>query len=457
MSTERSSSAVRNLRSIFENKDTEAKTPERARSASQEVAREGRRPLSKVRSSFVTVEGAGRMAKTPEGTEDMAELTRESSASLRRQSFSENGDDHDQLLALKKIVSQETERREKDSSVQETIPEAAIESTPISTPTLEPKEDQVLPVKTPSKLSTSTTANPDKPVTAADEEEVVLKTADLTDAKAVSAGDALNIDAEDLSENALPKSTAPEPTKDTATRSKPAPISSTSTKPVAASVKSPLLTKQTSKAPPKELNRKVSRSSLTAPTAASVARAAEKRESLASNAFTTAKVRARESTRPVNISSHLLAPTAASRAKHEQDFGKSVDSRASRVSAKASTTRPAPRTSLAHAPSSDSHNTSRKTAPSDGSFLDRMTRPTAASQSRAQEKYDGKPPVRKALPLHKKAAVSKLNGTTNHPAAVAEPITPTAEAVEAEEDDSIFDLSSGTPVIPSAGEESTSA
>ncbi|QIW97097.1 hypothetical protein AMS68_002615 [Peltaster fructicola] len=423
------------------------------------IREQGHRSKDTRASTFSKSRGCPRRQKATleKGTEDMAELTRESSASLRRQSFSENGDNHDQLLALKKIVSQESERREKDSSVQEAIPEAAIESTPISTPTLEPKEDQALSMKAPSKLSTTTTANPDKPVTAATEEEVALKPADPTDAKAVSVGDALDADAEDLSENARPKSTASKPTKDTAARSKPAPVSSASTKPVAAALKSPLITKQASKAAPKELSQKVSRSSLTAPTAASVARAAEKRESLASNASTAAKGRARESTKPVSISSHLLAPTAASRAKHEQDFGRSVDSRSSRGLAKASTTRPAPRTSLAHAPSSESQNTGRKPVASDGSFLDRMTRPTAASQSRAQEKYDGKPPARKALPLHKKATVSKLNGTTKHPAAVGGPITPTAGTVEAEDDDSIFDLSSGTPVKPSAGEEPTSA
>ncbi|KAJ8606877.1 hypothetical protein MRB53_040630 [Persea americana] len=70
MSTERSSSAVRNLRSIFESKESEREASEiRAHSGSRAASREGRsRPLSKVRSSFVAVERPS-MASTAEQTD----------------------------------------------------------------------------------------------------------------------------------------------------------------------------------------------------------------------------------------------------------------------------------------------------------------------------------------------------------------------------------------------------
>ncbi|KXL41437.1 MAG: hypothetical protein FE78DRAFT_83626 [Acidomyces sp. 'richmondensis'] len=144
MSSERSSSAVRNLRSIFENKASDAaaaaaantSAPDhRGRSSAGWNDNTPSRPTSKVRASFVPVEpaaGSITMASTTELGESggsVPELTREeSSAGRRRGSFSEGSDNMLPELRKTTSVSEEAERREKASNVAETIPEVAIES-----------------------------------------------------------------------------------------------------------------------------------------------------------------------------------------------------------------------------------------------------------------------------------------------------------------------------------------
>jgi hypothetical protein len=141
MSPNRSSSQVRNLLAMFENNNNSSPTntthadstsPDRGRSNGHlSPASNGDRPLSKVRSSFVSVEHGIPSSPTPamdidpQKTKEEYQSRQESSASLRRHSFSlDEGSD-----AVANLM------------VAETIPEAAIEQTPAATtPAVEAKD-----------------------------------------------------------------------------------------------------------------------------------------------------------------------------------------------------------------------------------------------------------------------------------------------------------------------------
>ncbi|KAF2738369.1 hypothetical protein EJ04DRAFT_509545 [Polyplosphaeria fusca] len=110
------------------------------------------------------------------------------------------------------------------------------------------------------------------------------------------------------------------------------------------------------------------------------------------------KPRPKSPTRPVRLPSHLTAPTASSKAKHEEEQQKVArrPSTATRTAPKPAPTAHKPsRQSLA--PSSASTTTQRpesrtstKGAPG-ASFLERMQRPTAASQKKVHEKLASPP------------------------------------------------------------------
>lgn len=471
MSPDRFSSGVRNLRSIFENKGSEADTPDRQeRSPGDLAADETKRPLSKVRSSFVTV---GSRAESPTmDTSHMPELARQSSAARRRPSFSQNEDNYEELENLKRIVSEESEKREREPGVQETIPEAAIESTPEGTPRMQPRDDRTMGdvSHTTSKLSEMTVAgdedsppadpdksvtgdgdlppvNPDKPVTGAEEEPSGLTPADPADEGAVSGGAALPPVVEDLRKEKTsgtpeingnqdhsagkPNSTqAPTAKKPSPTTKTNPPAASTQTAPKAAreDAKRPAGAPSSAKtkAPRRDLNRKVSRPSLAAPTAASSAKAAgaETRESLPSTASPSVKPKPREPTKAVQLSSHLLAPTASSRAKHDtappnkHTTEPSAATVAARPRPKPGPGKPTPRSSLApqqRSESRTSQNSSRRSAAPDGSFLDRMMRPTASSQSKSHDKFEKKSPPRTSTSANRKPATLKTNGVARAP------------------------------------------
>ena len=194
-SDSRSSSAVRNLRSIFENKASEQTTPDsRGRSpngigggggSDKENNYNLQQPRSKVRASFVAVEPAPSMAASIEN------------ASGRRGSFGEADGD----LALRKVIS--------DQQDELGVPEAAIESMPPSvaaTPLKPPNFGQLghdtihsSMVKTEKEAE-----NPDKPVMGAEEEPGDMKPADPANEDAVSGGEALPPVAEDLTSTTKP-------------------------------------------------------------------------------------------------------------------------------------------------------------------------------------------------------------------------------------------------------------
>jgi len=419
MSTERSSSAVRNLRSIFETKnhlDNSSSPDSRGRSTSGLGSQENSRPTSKVRASFITVDKPGEMASAVMGEEGglghvLPGLKRESSAGLRRGSFTENDENGEALLQLKKTVSQEADRRERDSKVPEAIPEHAATSnaaTPLLKPDTEQKDEAVEESPLAHKVDKEP-ANPDKPATAAEEDPAELQPAEPTNEAAVSGGEALPPVAEDLrpksEETPAPASDASasaelgaavekakqQPAKPTP-NGKPAPISTKTAsqhkqplRSPASQAKSPLSDKaQQPVASRREPAKKAFRSSLTAPTAASVARAASGSSKPSPPSKPAAK---REPTKPIDIS-RLTAPTAASKAREGAAPAPSTNGRASTTTRPkpAVSARPTPRSSLQR-PDSRASQASKKPAhaPADGSFLERMMRPTAASAGKAKD------------------------------------------------------------------------
>ncbi|KAK5113650.1 hypothetical protein LTR62_003277 [Meristemomyces frigidus] len=455
MSTDRSSSAVRNLRSLFENKTPDNSSLDtRGRSPSHLTEPSPSRGTSKVRASFVSVERE-RMATA--GAEEgvgsgMADMKRSSSAGLRRGSFSENDGESEGLLQLKKTVSEEAERRLKDSKVSEAIPEDAAVSAH-ATPDVEAStngdeqhvEDSPL---APKREQDQPPANPDKPNTSAEEEPGQMKPADMTSEAAVSGGEALPPAVEDLRPESLSAEQQGEEAKATEddvpaakeveSAAKPSPGSakeagkhtSSATKAPAKPAPAPKSTSSSTK--PSQLAKKASRSSLSAPTAASVARAAgqDRTASTSSTKSAHPPMPKRDATKPIDLPSRLTAPTAASRARHELISTSSSAQSTSNLKAstatrpKTATAKPTPRTSLARPESRSSHTSKKPTtsAPADGSFLERMMRPTAASSSKVHDKTEVKSPPRGS----KTAALkSKLN---EHAAKKQEPSNVNANA-----------------------------
>ncbi|WPG98078.1 Hypothetical protein R9X50_00086400 [Acrodontium crateriforme] len=450
MTAERSSSAVRDLRSIFENKSA-ATSPEilpNARGRSPHGLfpnsnKENHRPTSKVRASFVAVEALPIMAQA-ESIVDPTDLRRASTASMRRGSFSfADGEEVPAMSDLKKSVSQEQERRANDSTVSDTIPETAVESAqPTPLPGSGGKQEKSNPFE--SKIVDehvdTPTANPGTPVTSAKEELVDLTPTETITPAAVAGADVVTSPVQEdapkpekavngtekletrpaaKTESSKKLATKPpvngKPASTSAkTTSKPAPIHSkpaVAVKPVAPVVTSPAVSS------------KHSRSSLTAPTAASVARAHAADKAAAVKPQTT-KPKPRESLRPSELSSRLTAPTAASKARQESAANTTPSKFDGRASLPVRTTKPPvtslrtnPRASLAPGqglPTSPraSRMSMTKTVPSTsgGSFLDRMTRPTAASANRTTEKVEPKSPTRPRPAPVASPAKTKTNG-----------------------------------------------
>lgn len=396
MNNERSHSAVRNLRILFETKSSDGTTETRGRSPGSD--KEGSRPRSRIRASFVAVDPTGTMVA--DEAAGMSDLQQEPSNGQLRDGLSEVGEDSKEIDA----VVDEHAPREPDLDSKETIPESGIDRVR-STPGVDAvkKPSEVVPTQdTPA-------ANPDKPTTGAEEEPSGLKPADPTSQDAVSGGEALPAVAEDLT----PIASTEIKKIESRANGKPTSISTKApAKAAAGPIKSPMGQPKTPTAaistpskiespkPATKLpTRKPSRSSLAAPTAASVARAAAAVEKTAPATIDKhsppSKPKPRDVTKPLDISARLTAPTAASRAKHEQAESVSIPTHTNLTPS----TKPTPRVSLANGQRPISRvslgASSRKPPPPpDGSFLERMTRPTAASQNRAQEKVEMKSPQR---------------------------------------------------------------
>jgi len=509
MSSERSSSAVRNLRSIFENKSSDAVTgpDHRGRSSAGWHDDTPSRPTSKVRASFVPVEpatGSTTMASTMEEGETgsgMPELTREeSSASRRRGSFSEGSDRMLPEPRKTLLVSEEAERREKASNVAEAIPEFAMESA-AATPSLAvtTARDKEMAMETPlvkvevskkkekkgkkgkveEKEAVKSEEGVAAVVAATEGEQSAVKTAEPVEpVEQASAGrvEVLKPVVKDpqaaetpqssgtVTESPLPSIVASAPLHSPApsasdTDSKPAATAKTTSQPTEAAktsvvapkpapsskttapvLKSPTTTISHPKPDAtKTPTKKASRSSLTAPTAASVARmaagTAASHHSLKHSP--PSKPKPRDATKPIDLPSRLTAPTAASRAKHEPELAK-PSSATSRP--KPHSTKPTSRSSLApgQRPGSSGSTTAGKkqaSHPPDGSFLERMMRPTAASAGKTHDKVEtSKSPGRKSTAAAQaKASVSsaKTNGHVKKPAKIGSSRPGTARSEDA--------------------------
>lgn len=304
-----------------------------------------------------------------------SELHRESSKGLRRASFSDNMDGV-AAGALRDTISTEQARRDEDSTVGETIPESAIES---AAPTPLVEVDQQLGAPKVDKPA----GNPDKPVTGVEEEPASIKPADPASEDAVSGGAALAPDAEDLRKPEVTKTSKQAPTangngKLSGITTKDMPKSSNALKSPASQPRTPLSPKVPSPAstvtspnPTTQAGKKTSRASLTAPTAASVARAAAADKAAASK-HAAPKPKPREVTKPLDVSSRLTAPTAASRAKHEPAAAApAIPKPTTTAKPKTATSKPA-RQSLARPESRGSQTSTRRPAgPVDSSFLER--------------------------------------------------------------------------------------
>lgn len=210
MSENRSSSGVRNLRAMFENQ--KSTSPERRdRSPNGLLASaEQERPLAIVRSSFVSIDQpSGTMDISPEVSKPEPSR-RSSTASLRRESFSlDETDNKSTIDTLKKTVSEERDARRESAIIPETVPEAAVETTPAAgTPAVEAEDHMAIGNHTTQKASNGDmddvaskleamtlpdedvpAANPDKPVSAVEEEPGQLKPSDPKEARAINGED----------------------------------------------------------------------------------------------------------------------------------------------------------------------------------------------------------------------------------------------------------------------------
>jgi hypothetical protein len=257
MTEQRSSSAVRNLRSLFENKanaDNDDNDPRgRSPSSRLSVSDPNGRPLSKIRSSFINVQHPIMDSPTPIPNHVVASTKRASAFENRTESFSTNNLDKDAVSALKKEVADEQIRRQSNPDIfaAELADEGAMEST-TNTPAVEPREEQAMgvidhaaarltamelptPDEEPEEEERQTEAatpasekngideneppaNPDKPTTGAEEEKGALKPAMAVNEDAVSGGQALPPVAEDLrpknkkADTTPPKRQAAQPT-----------------------------------------------------------------------------------------------------------------------------------------------------------------------------------------------------------------------------------------------------
>ncbi|KAK5006617.1 hypothetical protein LTR28_006285 [Elasticomyces elasticus] len=407
MSNARSSSGVRNLRAMFENTEAGSPSPSAGdRPANDASNTEKARPLSKVRTSFVSVELSGDQT-VPE--QQKGGEKNHSTASLRRDEFSmDKKDDKAALNRFKKTVSDEHEERQNDTRVGETTPESMIEASSAATPADKPTGDGAMgnivesAGNNPKEMALPEGDTPasdlGKPTSAADHQLDGTTPVHSTNKAVGVGGEVLPQSHEGLRKGSptaqeehqpkTPSSAAPSrkartsatrpaivkknssPNANTPAVTLRSPKSATTSRHPVTQPKSPAVPK--TPVPPKppssaksampvtspsqaqeakrDPSRKASRTSLTASTASSAAKSkpppAAKPASAPSQSkpSATAKPRPKSPTRSVKVSNHLTAPTASSAAKHDPSQ-LSLSTSTTSVSRKPSTvhrTRPPP-------------------------------------------------------------------------------------------------------------------
>ncbi|KAH0364976.1 hypothetical protein KCU65_g6451, partial [Aureobasidium melanogenum] len=354
------------------------------------------RPLSKVRSSFVSVEHGSPSSPTPamdidpqKTKDEYQSRQQESSASLRRHSFSLD-DGSNAITNLRQSMTQEEERRGSNPMVAETIPEAAIEQTPaVTTPAVEAKDylaagqiahgnndmpqsklrdevsaEDVVEPATATQTSDTEAAqpmtlpaddmpadNPDKPVSGVQEEPGSMQPSDLTDRSLVSPTPDASADNKSAPPAELP-SRARRGTVTAVDASpasvphRPANIVATAPEPSAEALpKTPTPDKKASLPTPVKKSPAAKPSSTLSPkppvrkpSNSSLTQAKSKADAASTKTKSpqSKPTRPRSPTRPIKVSSHLTAPTAASAARQDSQPSKASVS----VSKPAVTNRP---------------------------------------------------------------------------------------------------------------------
>ncbi|KAF7877294.1 hypothetical protein EAF04_000977 [Stromatinia cepivora] len=360
-------SNIKNLRAMFEqnNKETSGSPPERGRSPGDAIlfspgsSTTPPRPLSKVRTNFVTVERSAQQAGQAiqlglkrQDSSSESNMASGGSMAKRRTSFSLDEQSNPQETAeRKKSISQEFEARKASTMVDEPIPESALAETPafevnkqigdpepIKGPLPERGRELAKPaeIKEKPKKSEEASKAPDasSPAIGAGKSptsRAVAATKDLlkvsdkaTKTKSATRPAPISTGKSSTTPKPSPRTTSPPKS------SKPAP--KTPTTPTASSEKEGRLQKSKTpekkaslpaKTPEKKPGKKTSSNSLAA---SSGARASSKPRSASRPAVKTrippsppqsglSKTKAKSPTRPVQLPASLLAPTAASGSK----------------------------------------------------------------------------------------------------------------------------------------------
>ncbi|TAQ91185.1 hypothetical protein B7494_g560 [Chlorociboria aeruginascens] len=396
-------SGVRNLRAMFENKEQSTSPPDRGRSPSGSIAPGSSgtspRPLSKVRTNFVTVERSGQL-----GMGLRRDNSSDPSPMGRRTSFSADGAANE-----KTELSVGTDLDTKKKTTEQAMPEFAIK-----TPATE-EEKQLAEDSKKAEEATPAGKVEVKKASPMESQNPTISTKSSTISNGHTSGPVKPIE-------------KPPPSR---TTSKPAPISTLKTGNSSKSLKSPAIPK-TPTTPIKSLAKdsltkspakKGERDSSKAPVAKS------SRPSVASTSGPTLKTRIppsppqtgfvkpkpRSPTKPITLPASLTAHTASSGSKTssggQPPTSRPSTSRASqhgvtRSLSRASNTAPKPtasksRPSLGPPPTTVRKQPSRQSLPStahaDEGFLARMMRPTASSASKTADGNPITPPKKTQL------------------------------------------------------------
>ncbi len=429
------------------------------------------RPLSKVRTSFVTVERSGQM-----GVALKRENSGDPSMSKRRASFSIDEQEHPKETAERKeSIATEFEARKNSTIVQDTIPESAIE-TPTSEldkriggPSLDQKRDTPKPAKIDSKVEQKKAASGSSNGHANGTTKPAAATSSgkPTTAKTISKPTAISTAKTTATTKASPKKAK-------------TPIPKTPTTPVRSHLKE-APAKTPDKKPEKQPEKKTSRASLASsniakpaskPATAAAHGSAPKTRIPASPPQTGfVKPRPKSPTRPIKLPASLTAHTTSSGSKtataapptstrqslsrasgniqpnnslqahHAVSRSPSRGSTTARstLTRKPSTLKPGhSRPSLGPPPAALKQETSRKslpqqTAQADEGFLARMMRPTTSSASKTAEKPPPTPPTRSQSvkrPATKDGPPKAVVSNANPVAKVQKEVTPKAASKE---------------------------
>ena len=173
----RSPSGVASLRARFEQNGEDTSPPSRGRSPAGSVTSSSSRPLSKVRTSFVAVEPSGYMASEigSKGLDGVNEAVTE-----------DNGENSKPTITKSDGGTMDNQETNGDA----TLPQEGVNPT-ISVTGDQSSAEPTASSKSEKAIGDATSANPDKPVSTAQDDTAAMLPADLKDEGTVSGGAAL--------------------------------------------------------------------------------------------------------------------------------------------------------------------------------------------------------------------------------------------------------------------------